>query len=98
MIATEPVIAPATSFSTMRIEFDAIDSAAARVLTVPRPATLPAIKGPAIRSVWQQGKQRPRGAAAVADRVLLLGGELRHRTAVGDIVGQERRVVAEAAV
>jgi hypothetical protein len=46
MIATDPVIAPAVSFSAMSSEFDAIYSAAARVLAVP-PAGLAAISGPA---------------------------------------------------
>ncbi len=46
MIATEPVSAPATSFSTIRTEFDAIDRAAARVVTVPRALRLPAMSGP----------------------------------------------------
>ena len=49
MIATDPVIAPAASFSAMRIVFDAIDSTAARVLTVPRGPVLAAARsGPAI--------------------------------------------------
>src|SRR6185437_17040366 len=37
------------------------------------------------------------GAAAVADRVLLLGAQLRHRPFVVGVVGDEDRVVAEAA-
>ena len=42
--------------------------------------------------------QRPRGAAPMGDRMLLRGTQLGHRPAVAEIVGDERRVVAEAAV
>src|SRR5918999_632862 len=45
----------------------------------------------------QPAAQLPRGPAAVADRVLLLRGELRHREVAGMVVGDERGVVAEAA-
>src|ERR1700733_416148 len=41
-------------------------------------------------------KQRPCGASAVADRVLLLVAQLRHRQALGPVLGQERRVIAKA--
>ena len=43
-------------------------------------------------------EQRPGRAAAVADGVLLGRRQLGHRAAVGDVVGQEGGVVAEAAV
>src|SRR3954447_21963077 len=43
-------------------------------------------------------EQRPRSAAAVADRVLLVRRELGHRASVVAVSGDERGVVAEAAV
>src|SRR5688500_12472649 len=46
----------------------------------------------------QPAAQLPRGPAAVADRVLLLRGELRHREVAGAVVGYEGRVVPEAAL
>src|SRR5918999_1658844 len=44
----------------------------------------------------QPRTELPRGAATVADRVLLLGGQLRHRPVARVVVGDEGRVVAEA--
>src|SRR5277367_1586951 len=40
-------------------------------------------------------QQRPRGAPTVADRVLALSRELRHRQASWAVIGQERGVIAE---
>src|SRR4051812_8305836 len=97
MIATEPVIAPAASFSAMSAQLEAIDSAAARVLITPAPAGCDAMSGPAT-SALQVRQQRARGAPAMADRVLLGGVQLGHRAVPGEIVGDERRVIAEAAV
>ena len=87
MIATEPVIAPATSLSTI--------SAGWRRSRARR-------RGRAARSTASSRAARPAQragrAAAVRDRVLLGVGELGHRAAVGAVVGHEHRVVAEAAV
>ena len=60
MIATEPVIAPAASLRTMRIEFEAIDSAAAPVLRLPC-AALAASSGPAISPPGVRAARAPRG-------------------------------------
>src|ERR1039458_1980713 len=46
-------------------------------------------------AILEPREQRPRRAAPVTDRVLLLGRELRHRQARRAVIGQERRVVAE---
>src|SRR3954469_19996654 len=50
------------------------------------------------RSLLEPVVERLGRLAAVADRVLLVGGQLRHRATVVVVVGHERRVVAEAAV
>ena len=71
-IAIEPVIAPAASLSAIRIALEAIESAAARLLvriTTPR------------RGQAEVGGEHARRAAAVADRVLLGGAQLRRRCA-----------------
>ena len=88
MIATEPVIRPATTLSR-----------SAPCSRRSRPA-----RGSSRRSAAARGRRaeplaraRPGGAAAVGDRVLLGVGELGHRAAVGHVVGHEHRVVAEAA-
>ena len=100
MIAIEPVIAPAATFSAIRIEFETIDRRAARVLLGAWAAGPTAFAGPITRVclLGQVAQQQPRRPAAVADRVLLLGSELGHRAPVADVVGHERRVVAEAAL
>ena len=55
--------------------------------------------GPRVmRASPSQSQEGARGAAAMADRVLLLDGQLGHRAAVVAVGGHERRVVAEAAV
>src|SRR2546423_6480581 len=46
----------------------------------------------------EPGCERACGATAMADRVLLLVGELRHRQAVRSVVWEEHRVVAEASL
>ena len=95
MIAIEPVIAPATIFSTISVMFETIDRPAALVL-------LGAGRGDHAhrdpRSRSSQSRNARRGAAPVADRVLLLGRQLGHRAAVARVVGHEGGVVAEAAV
>src|SRR4051812_4396108 len=86
-IATDPVIAPAASLSTISTVFDAIETAAARLLArvlrarwalAPTAMSLivplPARPG----RLLQAGDQRPGRPAAVAHRVLLGVGELGH--------------------
>ena len=65
MIAIEPVIAPAASLSAIRIELETIESAAAPDLV--RITSRSRRCGRA-----RSRRERPRGAAAVADRVLLV--------------------------
>src|SRR5215207_9577415 len=94
-IATDPVTTPATSFSRISVRFEAIDCAAARRLRgVSSCWTAPLL----IASVRQPGEQRTHGTASMADRVLLGVAQLGHRAIGGAVVGQERRVVAEAAL
>src|SRR5205085_12126092 len=81
-IATEPVTTPATSFSRISAEFEAIDSAAARRLRgVSSWWTPPAL----IASVRQPGDQRAHGPASMADRVLLRVAQLGHRAVRGAV-------------
>ena len=108
MIAIEPVITPGASLSTIRREFETIETAAARVLGGGAWAAGPIAPAGAFghaaeraahgRSSRQALGQRPRRAAAVADGVLLLRRQLGHRAPVVVVGGHEGRVVAEAAV
>ncbi len=99
-IATEPVIAPAAIFSAMRIALEAIDSAAARVLTVPRRPgwAAAAISGPAMG----QFSSSASSARAARPRWLIASFSAGSSSAIvrpsRDVVGHEGGVVAEAAV
>ena len=73
--ATEPVTVPAIALSRMSAEFEATESAAAPVLD----GCAHRLAGARLAQVVAQ---RPRGAAAVADGVLLGRRELGHRAAV----------------
>ena len=87
--ATEPVIVAGDALSRMSAEFEATDSAAAPALgrRAHRLAALFAAMSSSVAG----------GAAAVADGVLLGRRELGHRAPVVAVVGDEDRVVAEAA-
>src|SRR3954447_12208409 len=99
MIATEPVITPATIFRRISPLFEKIETRAALALRwsgwwrggrmlIPRP-----LPGPVGGFPLEKGA---RGSAAAADGVLLLGSELGHGAAVVAVDWHERRVVAEA--
>ena len=93
MIAIEPVIAPATSFSRISAEFEAIESRAAPAL---RPSTAAGAIGGRATTSRRRGRRGPvlvltpspatrqlaGGAAAMADRVLLGRRQLGHRAPV----------------
>ena len=89
--ATEPVMAPAIALSRISAEFEATESAAAPAFDG---SPLIGVAGARLAQVAQQRAGR---AAAVADRVLLGRRELGHRAPVVAVVGDEDRVVAEAA-
>ena len=75
-IATEPVTAPATSLSAISERVgDDRDRGGARALAGAAPWRRRAV------SAAEPCQQRPRGAPAVGDRVLLVVGELGHRAA-----------------
>src|SRR3954471_11553398 len=112
-IATDPVTTPATTFSAISSEFDAIDSPAARVLrrsfvsfrasrsfviSASRSFVIGAPRGRSSSSGLEPVAERARRAPAMADRVLLVRRQLGHRAAVVVVVGHEGRVVAEPAV
>src|SRR3954452_24984305 len=101
MIATEPVITPATIFRRISPLFEKIETRAALALRwsgwwrggrmlIPSP-----LPGPVGGFPLEKGARRP---AAVADGVLLLGSELGHGAAVVAVGAHQRRVVAEARV
>ena len=112
MIAIEPVIAPATSLRTISTELETIETRRRALLARQlggradrprrrlgggqRPA--PALHGAVLPGAPEPLHQRAHGAAAVADRVLLLGRQLGHRAPVVVVVGDDGRVVAEAAL
>ena len=104
MIAIEPVIAPATSLSTISSEFEAIEIARrarlarrASAWQHPRAGAARHARVPPSRS-RSPGTQRARRAAAVADRVLLRPAPSSAIVRPSpDVVGHERGVVAEAA-
>src|SRR4051812_34703765 len=101
-IATEPVRTPATIFRAISAVLEKIETAAARL----RPrvcwpswlsaADIAAPRVPSAASSPQPCEQRARRVAAVRYRILVCVGQLGHR-ASGSLVGDEQRVVAEAA-
>src|SRR5579884_2085590 len=92
---TEPVSVPAMTLSRIRTEFETTERAAVPCLW--------ALSAGSSGSGFIAGSGQPRHECAhrpppVADRVLLLVGQLRHRSLAVEVVGQEHGVVAEAAL
>src|SRR5437763_1088481 len=97
-IATEPVTVPAITLSRIRPEFENTDSAALRCLTCGSVTGSAALIYPTLVIYLREPfRERADGATAVADRVLLLLGELRHGPRLPVFVRDECGVVAESA-